>query len=291
MNYFLTIAYNAEHTLPRTIESVLSQTCGDFQYHLCDHASLDATGDIIRYYAKADRRIQPIFATKNDPLAMLRNDGQSAEIEKNVCRLMFQIEPDDWFSWLDADDDYEPGFLEEMLRFADREKLDFAACRSNHVIEPEGLPDNRYILNRDIVIEGSNFGLLFPQYFRFMGAYWGKIQKGALFRRINQASFDKWLSATNLHHRADTAMELYFLRHSQRAGVLAKTLHNYHLYPSGLSAENGESKRNDNLKMPEIYREFLRDKVGYVSPENEAYIQEVFERSQKRTMEQRESGS
>ena len=35
--------------------------------------------------------------------------------------------------------------------------------------------------------------------------------------------------------------------------------------------------------MPEIYREFLRSKVGYVSEKNENYIQELLERSQRRT--------
>ena len=192
---------------------------------------------------------------------------------------------EDWFSVLDADDDYEPDFLTEMLGFAEREGLDFAACRSNHIREPEGRFCNEVTLEQDIVVEGEDFGSRFPDYFRFMGAKWAKLQRGSLFRRMDQAALERWLAGVRLSHRHDTATELYYLRYSQKAGVRAKLLHNYHLYPVSHSTQNLNSKRQDNLKMPEIYREFLRCKVGTVSEENEQYIQEVFQRSEQRTTE------
>ena len=61
MIYFTTKAYNAEHTLRRAVESILCQTNGDFCYHLCDNGSTDGTGEIIREYAKLDKRIAPLF--------------------------------------------------------------------------------------------------------------------------------------------------------------------------------------------------------------------------------------
>ena len=59
----LTIAYNAENTLARTIESILSQTYGDFRYYALDNASTDSTYDIISEYADKDERIT---ALKNE---------------------------------------------------------------------------------------------------------------------------------------------------------------------------------------------------------------------------------
>ena len=71
------------------------------------------------------------------------------------------------------------------------------------------------------------------------------------------------------------------------AGVLAKRLHNYRQYPKSFNTRNIEAKIEDNYKMPDVYRDFLTAKVGYVSEENEKYIQEVFERSMRRTLAQK----
>ena len=278
MIYFTTKAYNAEATIGRAIESVLSQTYGDFIYYLCDNGSTDGTGDIIREYAAKDKRIVSMFNEKNM--------AWTEESEKKVLNLARNLEPQDWFAVLDADDDYVPGFLEEMLGFANQENLDYVACRSNHIIEPEGISKNEFVLTQDIIIEGDGFSTYFPDYFRFMGARWGKLQKGSLFQNMNFKDLDSWLAELNLSHRHDTATMLYYLRYSQKAGVRAKLLHNYHCYPVSHSTQNLASKVQDNLKMPEVYREFLNKKVGYVSEENERYIQEVFERSQRRVREQ-----
>jgi glycosyltransferase involved in cell wall biosynthesis len=276
MIYFTTKAFNAESTLRRAIESVLGQTLGDFRYHLCDNGSMDGTGDIIREYAKRDKRILP-FINAN-------NMGWSADSEKYVRDMMRNLEQEDWFSVLDADDDYALNFLEEMIGFVEEYDLDFAACRSDFIEEPGGNRKNEYILENSLVIEEEKFGDLFPEYFRFMGARWGKLQKGALFHRVDFNAHDCYLAELNLSHRSDTAAMLNFLKHSERAGVLAKLLHNYRQYPASHSRQNRESKLQDNYKMPEVYRHYLMDKAGFVSEENEKYIGEVFERSMRRTL-------
>lgn len=46
----VTITYNSSKTLARTIESVLNQTCDDYEYLIIDGASSDNTIDIIRGY-------------------------------------------------------------------------------------------------------------------------------------------------------------------------------------------------------------------------------------------------
>jgi hypothetical protein len=78
---------------------------------------------------------------------------------------------------------------------------------------------------------------------------------------------------------------LWRLRYSRRAGVLARLLHNYRHYPGNRShsMQNIDGKMRDNHKMPDVYRAFLKAKVGVVSAENEKYIGEVFERSMRRT--------
>ena len=278
MIYFTTKAYNSEETIRRAIESVLSQTYGDFRYHLCDNGSTDGSSDIIAEYARIDRRIVPFYNSKNMQW--------TKESEKYIVNMARCLDPNDYLTVLDADDDYEPTFLEKMLTFAQTHDLDFATCRSNHIQEPSGRNMNEVSLMNDIIISSTGFDRLFPEYFRFMGARWGKLQKGSLFRKINWGAFEKWLELLCLSHRHDTASMLYYLQFSKKAGVLSKLLHNYHLYPVSHSTQNIQSKHRDNEKMPDVYREFLIKKVGLVSPENERFIKEVFIRSEKKTEEQ-----
>lgn len=288
MIYIKTKAYNAEKTIARTIESVLSQTYGDFTYYVCNNGSLDETGTIIHKYADLDKRIIAIEQFPN--CKKYTGTGSCCpEMEKYIYNLKYIIGDNDWYSMLDADDDIAPTFFEELIRFANLEDLDFAACRSNFIKVPDGIEYNEFILEKDLLMKNKDdFDKRFPEYFRFMGAGWGKLQRGSLFHRFDNDFFTKWESKNNLFCRGDTASQFFYLLFSERAGVKAKALHNYHIYPKGksLNTQNLEGKLKDNLKMPDIYREFLTKKVGYVSEANEKFIQEVFERSQRRTYEE-----
>lgn len=59
----VTSAYNSERYIARTIESILNQTFGDFEFILVDDCSTDQTWSIIQKYAQQDRRIA---AVRND---------------------------------------------------------------------------------------------------------------------------------------------------------------------------------------------------------------------------------
>ena len=240
----------------------------------------------MREYARLDKRIIAVFQSPNDNFQTNRFRNWTPDFERYILRLMFYLEPEDWLSMLDADDDDEPDFLEEMLRFAADERLDYVACRSNFIHEPDGTAHNRVVLEHDIVAAGEGFGTLFPEYFRYICVYWAKLQKGSLFRRINRANYDHWMDGTGLTHRTDTAMELYLVQYAQRLGVRAKLLHNYHVYPFSHSREAAvESQLRENDVMVELYRELLRGKVGCVSEENERYIQEIHARARRTLME------
>jgi glycosyltransferase involved in cell wall biosynthesis len=278
MIYVSMRAYNAEKTVAKALESVLSQSCGDFSFNICDNGSSDATARIIGEYAKHDSRIRLFHNT--------RNNEWNTQTLKNVRQLERHISGRDHWCQLDADDYYEHGFFEEMLRFISEYGLDYAVCRSNYINGNTGIAQNEYVLRDSIIISGSGFGVLFPDYFRFMGARWGKLISGSLLNRVDFPGLDNYLTSLALSHRSDTASMLWYLRYSSRAGVLAKALHNYAQYQGSASRQDIDSKIEDNYKMPQIYRDFLLNKAGQVSGRNEAYIAEVFERSMRRTAAQ-----
>lgn len=60
----ITVCYNSEKTIARTIESVLSQENVDLEYLIVDGASKDATVEIIKKYADKDSRIR--FTSERD---------------------------------------------------------------------------------------------------------------------------------------------------------------------------------------------------------------------------------
>src|SRR3954454_5670279 len=89
--------YNAAAYLREAIESVLSQTFGDFELLICDDASTDNTPDLVAGFP--DERIRYV--------PFERNLGQSG----NFNRCIDNARGDLW-SLLSADDRFLPNFLE-----------------------------------------------------------------------------------------------------------------------------------------------------------------------------------
>lgn len=94
--------YNASRWLPEAIESILAQTCTDFELLIIDDGSTDASPGIINRYAGSDKRIV-VLTKPNTGLAHSLNLG----LEKARGK---------WIARMDSDDISEPVRLEEQLR-------------------------------------------------------------------------------------------------------------------------------------------------------------------------------
>lgn len=70
--------YNAEKTLHACIESVLAQTCGDYELLLVDDGSKDASADICKYYAAKDKRVRYYYKENGGPLSARVFGAQNA---------------------------------------------------------------------------------------------------------------------------------------------------------------------------------------------------------------------
>jgi glycosyltransferase involved in cell wall biosynthesis len=96
-------AHNAQETIADALDSVIAQSCGDWECVIVDDGSTDATLDIARQYARRDARFR-VVATENRGCAGARN---AAAREARGP----------WMCPLDADDVYEPGFLAAQAAF------------------------------------------------------------------------------------------------------------------------------------------------------------------------------
>jgi glycosyltransferase involved in cell wall biosynthesis len=107
---------NMADTLPRALDSVLSQTAGDFELILSDNASADDTEAIGRRYASADARIR-----------YLRQPATVPAIDN--FRRVLQEARAPYFTWLAADDYMLACFLERTIAVLDA-RPDVVCCAS-----------------------------------------------------------------------------------------------------------------------------------------------------------------
>lgn len=93
--------YNYADYLPNAIDSVLTQTYGDFELIIVNDGSTDESREIIEAYAAKDARIKPILKP-NGGQASAFNAGFAASSGDIIC-------------FLDSDDYFAPTKLEEIV--------------------------------------------------------------------------------------------------------------------------------------------------------------------------------
>lgn len=94
--------YNRRELVRLAIDSVLAQTWGNLEVIVVDDGSTDTTGAAIRDLYGTDPRVRYVWQ-KNAERAVARNTG-------------IKIARGDWIAFLDSDDLYLPGKLEQQAR-------------------------------------------------------------------------------------------------------------------------------------------------------------------------------
>lgn len=121
----ITPCYNSALYLQQTLDSVLNQTFTDWEWIITDDFSTDESVNIITQVT--DPRIILIQTKANGGAGKARNHS----LEKAAGR---------YITFLDADDYWEPNFLEEMVAFMQKENAElvysnYARCDEN--LEPK----------------------------------------------------------------------------------------------------------------------------------------------------------
>jgi glycosyltransferase involved in cell wall biosynthesis len=106
-------SYNRLHTLPATIESVMQQTCTDFEIIVADDGSADETANWIS--KQNDKRIKYIYQS-NAGVCAARNKGAS-------------IAEGEYLIFLDSDDRVLPTWLEDFKTEIDQSNVDVVYCK------------------------------------------------------------------------------------------------------------------------------------------------------------------
>lgn len=91
--------YNKEHTILRTLYSVLTQTCTEFEIVIVDDGSSDGSVELIQKHID-DPRLR-IVSQSNQGVSVARNRGVSEATHEYIA-------------FLDADDEWLPSYLEKV---------------------------------------------------------------------------------------------------------------------------------------------------------------------------------
>ena len=130
-----TPAYNRAHTLPRTYESLLAQSCKDFVWLIVDDGSADNTAELVRGWQEKDNGFEIRYIYKeNGGMHTAHNTAyENIDTELNVC--------------IDSDDCLAPGAVRRILEKWDRVR------------------DRGYagIIGLDADLEGNLIGKGFPE--------------------------------------------------------------------------------------------------------------------------------
>lgn len=253
---FYTYAYNAEKTIERTIESVLAQTHEDFLYYIVDNGSTDHTGELIQTIAQKDQRIIPLRNQKN----MVWEDGNG------WWSIIWKIDVDDLFCFLDADDTYKPDYLEKMLAFMQENRLDIAACGNDFVDSLTGQITNVRKLSSNLIVAGQGFSHYFTLYHQFMRTMWAKTYRVSVLQQFD------FTHTPSLQYGWDTLFAIENFRNASRVGILSESLHQYYLSKNSLSYQYDTNR----LRSPEILYNsmecFLQEKCLKITSRNQDFL-------------------
>ena len=114
--------YRVEEYLEKCVDSILAQTCQDFELLLIDDGSPDGSGAICDSYAASHPNQVRALHQPNGGAGAARNNGLRHAKGK-------------YLSFLDSDDFFEPDMLEKAYEKAEETKADFVVFGSDQYFE------------------------------------------------------------------------------------------------------------------------------------------------------------
>lgn len=164
-------AYNAEAYIASAVDSVLSQSVADWELLIVDDGSTDSTSGICRRYAAENSNIH-IITRPNGGMSEARNSG--------LAQVRGQ-----YISFIDADDQLHPRFLEIMLKAAEESGASIVSAGADWFDSDKGYHPARLPRNIRWRLEQSERCVEDALYQRRLdNAVWGKLYAATLWERL-----------------------------------------------------------------------------------------------------------
>lgn len=210
--------YNAQQTLRRSVDSILSQTLRDIEIILIDDGSIDQSGKICDIYKKADSRVRVVHQP---------NLGVSVARQKGI-----EAATGNYIIHVDSDDYAEPEMLEKLYKSALESGSDMVICdyfETNNERE-------RYVRQCPKSFDCSDIidDILFQ---RLHGVCWNKLVLKRFIREKN-ITF-----SNGVQYSEDTLFNLLILNNSAKVSYLPEAFYHYDVFSNKDSLLRGNRSR------------------------------------------------
>ncbi len=160
--------YNVEAYVEACMTSLINQTCTDIEIICVDDRGSDKSMQIVRNFAKQDKRIKIIRNWRNRGLSYSRNHGLKHAHAKYVM-------------FCDSDDMFEANACSVMLDAIEKNQSDVAVCGVNVIYEAnhelKEIDDSFFTIRWN-----STFNISRQEHDFCYGAAWGKIFRTDIIR-------------------------------------------------------------------------------------------------------------
>lgn len=217
----ITPCYNSSPFLEETIRSVMNQTFTDWEWLITDDRSTDNSREIIQ--KNNDSRIKLIISEKNGGAGHARN-------------LSLKEASGRYITFLDADDFWEPNFIEEMVSFMKKENAEiaysnYARCNENLVPQIEDFKADKEVTFNNL-LKTCRLSLLSSMYDS---------------QRVGKEFFPEGSK------REDHVMWLNLLKKIPVGKPLPKTMAKYRMHASSISRKKQNIVKDQYL----VYKDFM----------------------------------
>lgn len=234
-------AYNIEKELPRTLNSVLTQSYPNLEIIVVNDGSQDGTADVINRYAAKHSQIKAVHK---------ENGGVTSARLRGVAEARGE-----WIGFVDGDDILEPDMYEKLMANALAHQADISHC-GYQMVFPHGHVDlyhgtgKKLIQNHDAALEE----LLQGNYVE--PALWNKLFKKILFQPLLSSQ----LMDTSIKINEDVLMNYYLFKQSQCA--VFEDICPYHYMLRAGSAANSQLNEHKLLDPLKVSRILYQDTEG-----------------------------
>ena len=183
--------YNAEQTLERCLDSVVSQYYQNLEIIIVDDGSKDQTSDIYTKFKKEDYRIK-VIRQNNSGVSKARNVGLKAVTGDYMC-------------FVDSDDWVEKNYCEELYNILAAENADVSIIEASYEDENGTIVYNKPI-SKDKIFDGQQALILLLEDQEIQSHPWGKLFKSSLLKNVrfpeNLKSFEDYSTLFKIFDKA-----------------------------------------------------------------------------------------
>ena len=223
--------YQVEAFLPRCVDSILGQSCRDFELILVDDGSPDHCGALCDAYAAQDSRVHVIHQT-NGGLSAARNTG---------IDWVFAESESQWLTFVDSDDWLHPQTLEVLLKAAEENNSRVSVCGYRETAGEN--PFVETVPMQSAVWTPKDF---YMQQTKNFTVAWGKLYSRECFKEIRYP-------VGKIHEDEFVTYRLLFAQ--EKIAVVAQPMYAYFVNPTGITRKPWSAKR---LHAWEAYEEQIR---------------------------------